>query len=148
MSYDFRFENPNNALLDTREEIGFYPWRWHVPDERHNFSTAWEQLFDMNGFDSTYGPTTCEIRSKWYDGHQKNPQCCWWNGNSWPYSTAHVLSSLASQIRNYKHQNPLITAEHYLKILHKYAITQYKNNVPYVAECHSPQEKSCVCDSR
>jgi len=74
--------------------------------------------------------------------------CCWWNGNSWPYSTAHILSSLAAQLRNYKQQNPQITVDHYVKVLHKYAITQYKNNVPYVAECHSPQDNFWVCDSK
>jgi len=133
--------------LDTREEIGFYPWRWQIPDNRHNFSIAWEQLFDLNGFNSKYGPTTCEIRSKWYDGNQKN-MCCFWNGNSWPYSTAHVLRSLAAQLRYYKSQSSHITVDNFVSALHKYSITQYKDNVPYVAECHSPQGDFWVCDSR
>jgi hypothetical protein len=144
----FRFDNPSNALLDTREEVGFYPWRWQVPDDRHNFSIALDQLFDEHGFDSKYGPTTCEMRSKWYNGDQKNPTCCWWNGNSWPYSTGHILSSLAAHLRFYKQQNTHITNDHYIRALHKYAITQYKNNVPYVAECHSPQGDFWVCDSK
>ncbi len=144
----FRLDNPSNALLDTREEVGFYPWRWQVPDNRHNFSIALDQLFDEHGFDSKYGPTTCEMRSKWYIGDQKNPTCCWWNGNSWPYSTGHILSSLAAHLRFYKQQNTQITNDHYIRALHKYAITQYKNNVPYVAECHSPQGDFWVCDSK
>jgi hypothetical protein len=118
-----------------------------VPDNRYNFSVAFDQLFEEQGFDSKYGPTTCEIRSKWYDGNQKNPQSGWWNGNSWPYSTAHTLSSLAVHLRLYKQQNPHITNEHYIRALHKYSIPQYKHNVPYVAECHSPQGDFWVCDS-
>ncbi|CAG2177037.1 unnamed protein product, partial [Oppiella nova] len=100
-----RENNPNNTLLDTREEVGLYPWRFNVPDGRTNFSLAFSQLFDSQGFDSQYGPTTCEMRSKWYDGTQKH-QCCWWNGNSWPYSTAHILRSLATHLRQYSQQNP------------------------------------------
>ena len=88
------------------------------------------------------------MRSQWFDGKQKNPQCCFWNGNSWPYSTSHILNSLAAQIRHYKEDKTFIDAEHYVKSLHKYAITQYKNNVPYVAECHSPEGDFWVCDSR
>ena len=140
-------DNPKNDLLDTREEIGLYPWRFRVPDDRFNFSLALDELFDKKGFDSTYGPPTCEQRSKWYDGNQKH-QCCWWNGNSWPYSTAHILSSVATHLREYKKQNPKITVESYVSLLQKYALTQYKNNKPYVAECHSPNGDFWVCDSR
>jgi hypothetical protein len=144
--FNFRENNPHYDFLDTREEIGFYPWRWGVPDDRLNFSVVWKQLFDLKGFNSAYGPSTCEMRSKWYDGNQTH-QCCWWNGNSWPYSTAHTLSSLAAQVKYYKHQNPYITADNYVWALHKYAITLYKNNVPYVAECHSPHGNFWVGDS-
>ena len=121
-----RENNPNNELLDTMEEVGFYPWRFGVPDDRFNFSTAWQQAFDAKAFNSNYGPTTCDMRSKWYDGNQKH-QCCWWNGNSWPYSTAHTLSSLATQIRHYSHQAPNIKAEHYVSMLRKYALHMWQN---------------------
>ena len=144
----FRDNNPTHALLDTREEIGFYPWRFSVPDDRHNFSVAFDELFDKQGFDTEFGPSTCETRSKWYDGAQQPPKCCWWNGNSWPYSTAHVLRSVATHLRQYSHQNPKISVDNYVSILRKYALTQYKNNKPYVAECHSPVHNIWVGDSR
>ncbi|CAG2115456.1 unnamed protein product, partial [Medioppia subpectinata] len=117
------------------------------PDERHNYSLAFDQLFNPEGFGTRYGPSTCETRSKWYDGTQRS-QCCWWNGNSWPYSTAHVLSSVAAHLRQYTSQNPRVTRDQYYQLLETYAITQYKDNKPYVAECHSPAGDFWVCDSR
>ena len=112
------------------------------------FHWALDQLFDEHGFGTEYGPSTCESRSKWYDGAQTPPTCCWWNGNSWPYSTAHTLRSVAEHLRQYKHQNLKITVDNYVSLLRKYALTQYKNNKPYVAECHSPVHNFWVGDSR
>lgn len=140
-----RQDNPNHDLLDAREEIGFFPWRFMVPDNsQRSYNDAWQQLFDSQGFDSLYGPTTCEIRSQWYDGNQTS-QCCWWNGNSWPYSTGHTLNSLASQIRSYG-STFYAKVENFVQLLHKYAETQFKDGKPYVAECHSPTTKLWVCD--
>ncbi|XP_054152490.1 beta-L-arabinobiosidase-like [Oppia nitens] len=141
-----RENNPNNELLDTREEVGLYPWRYGVPDNQFNYSLALNQLYDQQGMGTEYGPSTCETRSKWYDGKQKH-QCCWWNGNSWPYSTAHVLRSVATHIRKYSHQNPNINIDKYIQLLKAYTMTQYKNGKPYVAECHSPVGDFWVGDS-
>ena len=47
------------------EEVGFYPWRFHVPDNQYNYSVAWDYLFDKKIFNSNYGPATCDMRSKW-----------------------------------------------------------------------------------
>ena len=144
---NLRENNPNHVLLDTKEEVGFYPWRFNVPDDRLNFSVVFNDLFDKTGFNTEFGPSTCDTKSKWYDGAQKPPTCCWWNGNSWPYSTAHVLRSVAKHIREYSHQNPKITVTDYVNLLRKYALTQYKNGKPYVAECHSPIHNYWVGDS-
>ncbi|ODM98341.1 Beta-L-arabinobiosidase [Orchesella cincta] len=139
----FREDNPNYELLDTREEIGFYPWRFGVPDPQEpKYALAWEHLFDPQGFNSTYGPTTCEQRSVWFDGNQ-TALCCWWNGNSWPYSTGMVINSLAAQLRDYGTTN-IVNVNTFLEVLHKYAETQYKNDKPFVAECHSPYRKLWV----
>jgi hypothetical protein len=54
---------------------------------------------------------------------------------------------MAAHLRFYKQQNPHMTNDHCISALHKYAVTQYEN-VPYVAECHSPQGDFRVCDSR
>ncbi|CAL8144772.1 unnamed protein product [Orchesella dallaii] len=143
----FRENNTNNELLDTREEIGLFPWRFGVPDPTDpKYARAWEHLFDPQGFNSTYGPTTCEQRSPWFDGNQTS-MCCFWNGNSWPYSTGHVINALAAQLRDYGTTN-VVNVNTFLEVLHKYAETQFKDGKPYVAECHSPYRKLWVCDSK
>lgn len=141
---DCRDGNPNLELVESREEIGFYPWKYGVPDNTTDAATAWEQFFDPMGFNTPYGPTTCEVRSQYYDGDQEN-QCCWWNGNSWPYSTSITLGSVASLIRDYK--VPFLASHDYLDLLKKYTSIHYKNGKPYVAECHSPEQPHWVCDS-
>ena len=133
------------TLIASREEIGFFPWRWGVPDNTTDHAAAWEQLYDPMGFNTMFGPTTCEVRSQYYDGDQESGTCCWWNGNSWPYSTGFTLNSLAALIREYGVS--FATAQDYIDLLRKYAATQYKNGKPYVAECHSPGRDLWVGDS-
>lgn len=140
----YREDNPNNELLDTREEIGFFPWRFGLPDQDEKYAAAWQELFENRGFETEYGPTTCEQRSQWYDGNQTS-QCCWWNGNSWPYSTGFTINSLASQVKYYG-ITAFANVQSLVALLHKYAVTQHKNGKPYVAECHSPWRKLWVCD--
>jgi glycogen debranching enzyme len=143
----YREDNPSLDLLDTREEIGFFPWRWAIPPVGvEEYEEAWEQLFDPQGFNTPFGPTTCEVRSKWYDGDQTS-QCCWWNGNSWPYSTGHTLRALAAQVKRYR-PTLYANADSYHGLLNQYARTQYKNGKPYVAECHSPTGDFWVCDAK
>ena len=79
--------------------------------------------------------------------HKSHPHVAGGTVNSWPYSTAHVLRSVAKHIREYSHQNPKITVTDYVDLLKKYALTQYKNGKPYVAECHSPIHNYWVGDS-
>jgi len=57
-----------------------------------------------------------------------------------------VINSLAAVIKNYGATN-MVNVNTFLEVLHKYAETQYKNDEPYVAECHSPYRKLWVCDS-
>lgn len=48
----FRDDNIDYSLLDSREEIGFYPWLWHVVPNDSKYSVAWDQLFDTEGFNT------------------------------------------------------------------------------------------------
>lgn len=48
----YRDANMDYALLDSREEIGFYPWLWHAVPNDTKYSVAWEQLFDEEGFNT------------------------------------------------------------------------------------------------
>lgn len=75
----------NTKLSDVREEHGFTPWYFDLPDP--DKSVAWNQVMDPSGFYAPFGPTTAEQRhpkfAVSYQGHE-----CQWNGPSWPYATS------------------------------------------------------------
>ncbi|GAA0618138.1 hypothetical protein GCM10010174_40330 [Kutzneria viridogrisea] len=140
--YDMpRDNNPSHALLGTREEMGFVPWMFDMPQPSD--ATAFAQLLDPNGFRAAYGPTTTERRSKWFMHEAAN--CCRWDGPSWPYETAQTLTGLANLLQDYPSQR-VITAADYVSLLHTYAATQYKDGKPYVAEAHDPDQARWIYD--
>lgn len=118
-----------------REEIGFVPWQFNLPDVGHE--SAWKFLMDPNYFFANYGPSTVE---------RNDPQfllqktCCWWSGQSWPYATAQTLKALANLLQNYK-QN-VITRADYAKLLHIFAASHRKDGKPYLAEALHPYSGS------
>lgn len=130
-----RPENPNLTPIQGREEVGLFPFRFGVGLDAEYVNSSVQQLFDPQGFFAPYGPTTLEIRNKYFAGTKPGGACCYWNGQSWPFSTSHVLKSLAAIYRN---GNSSLTAEQYVQYLGIYATTQHKNGVPYVAESHYP----------
>ena len=137
-----RDNNPGNTLLGTREEHGFVPWMFHLPQASD--STAFAQLLDPQGFAAPYGPTTVERRSKWFN-HEASKGCCRWTGPSWPYETSQTLTGLANLLIDYPAQTT-ITPAHYVSLLRGYAATQYKNGVPYVAEAHDADTNKWIYD--
>lgn len=83
----------DGSLSPAREEIGFVPWLYGIPDP--DKSDAWLQLKDEQGFKAPFGPTTAEQRADGfkvvYEGHE-----CQWNGPSWPFATSQTLTALAA----------------------------------------------------
>ena len=138
-----RDDNPTNALLDTREEEGFVPWMFELPVASD--SKAMAQLLDTQGFAASFGPTTAERRSRWFD-YQASQGCCHWDGPSWPYETSQTLTGLANLLQDYPAQATIGRAD-YLALLHGYAATQYRNGVPYVAEAHDADAADWIYDS-
>lgn len=90
--------NGKMMMSPAREEHGYVPWIYDIPDESK--SEAWLQLVDEQGFKAPYGPTTAERRADGfkvvYEGHE-----CQWNGPSWPFATAQTLTGLAAFIHRY-----------------------------------------------
>jgi hypothetical protein len=135
--------NPSLAPVKGREEVGLYPFRFGIGlDSKYN--TAAQSLFDPNGFLAPYGPTTLEIRNKFFDAKKASNYCCFWNGQSWPFSTAHVLKSLTAI---YRSGSSSIDADQYVQYMRTYAATQQKNGKPYVAESHYPYENAWSADT-
>ncbi len=114
-----------------REEIGFVPWQFNLPDP--GYESAWKYLMDEDYFYTEYGPTTTE---------QNDPQflvsddCCVWSGNSWPYATTQTLVALANLLNNYDQDE--VDKDDYVELLNIYAKTHHKNGRPYVAEAADP----------
>jgi len=132
--------NPGLSQLDQRQETGFVPWYFDMPQPSD--SVAWAQLMNPQGFYTPYGPPTLEVRSPLYMQDAFTPGagdggCCHWDGPSWPYATSQTLTGLANLLDDYPGQN-YITAADYDTLLQDYASTQMNNGSPYVAEAHDP----------
>jgi hypothetical protein len=135
-----RSNNPTLSPVKGREAVGLFPFRFGVGLES-KYNTAAKSLFDPKGFLAPYGPTTLEVRNQFFDAKKAGSA---WNGKSWPFSTAHVLKSIAAI---YRSGNSSITADQYVQYLRTYAATQQKNGKPYVAESHNPYENAWSADS-
>jgi hypothetical protein len=113
-----------------REEIGFVPWQFNLPDSGHE--SAWKFLMDRDYFISDFGPTTVERHDPQF---LISKTCCFWSGNSWPYATTQTLKAMANLLQHYKQDT--VSRADYIKLLRIYAHTHRKAGKPYIAEaCH------------
>ena len=118
-----------------REEHAYIPWQFNLPDP--GYESAWKFLMDPNFFHAEFGPSTVERHDPMF--LLKN-SCCWWSGQSWPYSTAQTLKALANLLQNYRQS--VITRADYAKLLRIFAVSHRKNGVPYLAEALHPDTGS------
>ncbi|HEY3957508.1 MAG TPA: discoidin domain-containing protein [Streptosporangiaceae bacterium] len=145
--YDmFDHHNPQHKLLDTREEVGFIPWYFDMPEASD--ASMWKQLFERQGFWAKYGPTTTERRSRWYMYQAVQPNgwdggCCHWDGPSWPFATSQTLTGMANMLNDYPHQR-YVTRAKYDRLLQVYADTQFEDGHPWVAEAANPDKPGWI----
>ncbi len=118
-----------------REEHAYIPWQFNMPDP--GFESAWKFLMDPEYFHAPYGPSTVERNDPMF--LLKN-SCCWWSGQSWPYSTAQTLKAMANVLQNYDQK--FVSRADYLKLLRIFAISHRKNGQPYLAEALHPDTGS------
>ena len=118
-----------------REEIGFVPWQFNLPDS--GYEAAWRFLMDTAYFFSTRGPTTVERHDPQF---QISPRCCVWSGNEWPYATTQTLVAMANLLNNY-HQS-VVTRQDYARLFKVYTLDQRMNGRPYIAEAANPDNGS------
>jgi hypothetical protein len=88
-----RPNNPNLTKITGREEVGLYPFRFNIGLSSEYANASAQTLFDPQGFLTKYGPTTLEVRNTYYAATKPSDYCCYWNGQSWPFSTAHTLKT-------------------------------------------------------
>lgn len=123
-----------SGRIQGREEVGLFPFRFGIGLSSQYANPSVQEIFDPEAFQAPYGPTTLERRNKYFDATKPTTYCCYWNGQSWPFSTAHVLKSLAVA---YRIGNLSTTADQYFDTLSRYAKTQHDIfGNPFVAEAH------------
>jgi hypothetical protein len=125
----YKVKFAKGPLSDAREEIGFIPWYFNLPDDKKTYARAWEQLTDTLGFNAPWGITTAERRHPAFRSHGSGG--CEWDGAIWPFASTQTLKALANLLTNYKHHiNPAV----YYNALHVYANSHQKKGIPYLGE--------------
>ena len=126
----FEVLRDNGNLSDVREEIGFIPWYFDLPEPGRGYETAWVQLADPDGFRAPYGVTTAEQRSPEFRSHGYGH--CEWDGAVWPFATSQTLTALANVLRDY--QPSVVTRKDYFDAFLTYVESQYAAGKPYIGE--------------
>ncbi len=126
----FKVRLENDGLSDAREEIGFIPWYFELPQPGHGYETAWAQVTDDAGFRAPFGITTAERRHPKFRSHGTGH--CEWDGAVWPFATSQTLTALANVLRDYPQD--VVTAEDWYAAFLTYTRSQHQDSKPYVGE--------------
>ncbi len=124
----FKVRRPDGTLADVREQIGFIPWYFNLPDA--GYEEAWRQLLDERGFCAPMGITTAERRHPAFRSHGVGT--CEWDGAVWPFATSQTLTALANLLRRY--EQPYVARADYLEAMRTYARSHRRDGKPYLGE--------------
>lgn len=130
----------SGGFANVREEIGFTPWYFDLPERGKGDEVAWKQLMDPRGFYAPYGPTTAERRSPGFRIANEGDDCQW-NGPSWAFATTITLRSAANVLNDYSSSS--LTVQDYFKTLLIYARSQRLRLpdgrvIPFIDEDQNP----------
>ena len=147
--YKVLFEN--DSLSDVRELHGYVPWYFAIPPQE--YSVAWKNLMDRNGFYSPYGPTTAEQRHPGYsiELSYTSRKACRWDGPVWPFSTSQTLTAMAVLLNDY--QQEMVTKQDYYELLKQYATSHKLKKedgtiVPWIDESMDPRNGTWITHER
>jgi len=117
-----------DTLANVKEEIGFIPWYFNMPDS--NYNVAWKSLMDTKTFCAPFGITTADRSHPQFRTHG----CCKceWDGAVWPFATSQTLTAMANLLNNYKQD--YVADNNYFSLLNTYVESQYYRGRPYVGE--------------
>ena len=117
-----------DTLANVREEVGFIPWYFNMPDS--NYNVAWKWLTDKKTFNAPFGITTADRSHPQFRTHG----CCncEWDGAVWPFATSQTLTAMANLLNNYKQD--YVSDSNYFSLLNTYVESQYYRGRPYVGE--------------
>jgi len=126
----------DTSPISVREQVGYIPWYFNLPESRKGYEQAWDQLMDPDGFYAPFGPTTCEQRHPFYRIEYFEGCNCQWNGPSWPFATSQTLTALANVLNSEAADQ--VDHESYFKTLKIYAHSHQFRESESVAEPPSP----------
>lgn len=126
----FEVRRDNGQLAQVREEAGFVPWMFRLPERGRGFEQAWTQLTDSAGFAAPYGLTTAERRSPFFRTHGYGH--CEWDGAVWPFATSQTLTALANVLRD-EPATPVSNQDYFHAFL-VYVHSQHDHGKPYIGE--------------
>ncbi|WP_462251220.1 MGH1-like glycoside hydrolase domain-containing protein [Ferruginibacter sp.] len=117
-----------DTLANVKEEIGFIPWYFNMPDKDYNI--AWKSLTDTKIFCAPFGITTADRSHPLFRTHG----CCKceWDGAVWPFATSQTLTAMANLLNNYKQD--YVADSNYFLLLNTYVESQYYRGCPYIGE--------------
>lgn len=117
-----------DTLANVKEEIGFIPWYFNLPDSQYN--PAWQSLMDTKTFCAPFGITTADRSHPQFRTHG----CCKceWDGAVWPFATSQTLTALANLLNNYKQD--FVADSNYFSLFNTYVESQYYRGRPYIGE--------------
>ena len=130
----------SGGFAGVRENIGFTPWYFDLPEPGKRYEIAWKQLMDPKGFYAPYGPATAEQRHPEF-AIARTIDDCQWNGPSWPFATSITLRALANVLDHYTQS--ATTARDYFETFQIYTRSQHLKLpdgrvVPFVDENLEP----------
>ncbi|HEX3878398.1 MAG TPA: glycosyl hydrolase family 65 protein [Bryobacteraceae bacterium] len=136
----FETLDESSAFATVRENIGYTPWYFDLPETTAEFGAPWKQLLDSRGFNAPFGPTTAERRHPDFQIAYKGDDCQW-NGPSWPFATTITLRALGNYLR--RASQPAVSVDDYFETFHTYTRSQRLTldngrNVPFIDENLNP----------
>lgn len=126
----FKVRLEEGPLADVREQIGFIPWYFHLPEPGQGYEAAWAELNDERGFRAPFGLTTAERRHPRFRSHGVGT--CEWDGAVWPFATSQTLTALANVLRDYPQQ--VVTKRDHFDAFLTYVRSHRYDGKPYLGE--------------
>ncbi|MCP5517845.1 MAG: glycoside hydrolase [Verrucomicrobiales bacterium] len=126
----FKVCREDGTLSNAREEIGFIPWMFHLPEPGAGREIAWAQFTDRDGFNAPFGLTTAERRHPEFRSHGHGT--CEWDGAVWPFATSQTLTALGNVVRDYPPS--VVSRADYFQAFLVYTRSQRADGRPYIGE--------------
>lgn len=114
----------------VREQIGFIPWYFGLPELGKGYEAAWKRLTDDSSFRAPWGITTAERRHPRFRSHGVGT--CEWDGAVWPFATAQTLTALANVLRDYPQES--VTQRDWFDAFITYTRSHVYEGLPYIGE--------------